>query len=180
MAVTSRVELPNQPNDGSLVLHALGGDGFTGPHSVYHGLEQITGDASGGLLTCSVRFDPRFTQLVIQMQCAFGGLSADKDFDMQISESTGSILQVRATATYLPITGIVTDASKNWNPGPYLLSAGPGDSVTLPWMQWRAVNDGVGVDMYCRFHVYNFDKRAREEIPIEILSRALVRAESLI
>lgn len=179
MSVLTQVELPAQPTVGGVVFHPLGGNGFSGPHSVYHGLVESASDASGGKNEIQVRLDPRFTQLVIQVQCSVAGQAAALDCDIQLFESVNSVMGVRREVPYRPISGLTAAGHVNWNPAPFLLSAGPKvGSNFQPYLR-TAIDNTNGETLYCRFHVYNFDKRARELVPIEIMSSVLVRAESV-
>lgn len=179
MAVSEVVALPNIPASGGLTYTPLGGDGFAGPHSVYRGFVTGVGDASGGLISVQIRFDPRYTQLVLQLSAELQGITADANVDMQISDDVNGQQSVRRIAPYAPLAGTATDAKVNWNPPPYLVSAGIGADSDRPRILVRSLNAGVGTDLVVRFHIYNFDKRAREIVPVEILSRALIRAESI-
>lgn len=175
MAVTTEVTLPAQPASGSTLLHPLGGNGFHSPHSVYHGLVNSSGDASGGDHIVRVYLDNRYLSLVATFEALVQGMSADLVADLFIVEETGSSIALRTTAAYLPVGSLASDAVIHWNPEPFLISA---NSANQSEIRLLMANTN-GIDLTIRYHIYNFDKMARHRIPIEVLSRCLVRSSSV-
>lgn len=175
MTVHTSVQLPNQPTGGSLDFHPLGGNGFASPQSVYHGKIESTGDATGGLHQLYVRFDPRYSQLVSELIVGCGGISADVNVNLLIAETSGSHLSVRRLLKNYDIGTLGEDGLVSWSPVPLVISAGADtDSEALPFIRVSKTNvDSETLTMW--FHIFNFDKRARELVPIETLTRCLVR-----
>lgn len=179
MSVETDVMMTDRPAAGGIELHPLGGDGMVSPQSVYHGRIESAGDASGGYNQIRVGFDPRYTQLVAQIMVEATNLAADEDVDLRISESADSALAARSTMQSLPISAVTVDGRATWSPIPYLVAKNDVDPSVPPNL--KAVMDNVNGGVFrLYFHVFNFDRRARESVPIEVLSRCLIRAESLI
>lgn len=179
MAVTTELQLPDQPAAGITTLHPLGGDGFTGPQSVYHGNITSTSDASGGLNSIYVRFDPQFVCLVHNLNLSVAGASGQVLADIKVYEQEGSEVSIRHNLAYLPITGVGATQKVSWSPPALVVSAGPGASAQDgPHIRVVAANTN-GEVLNLHYHIFNFNKQARQVVPLEVLSRVLVRSESL-
>lgn len=177
MTVEYSVSMNQQPADGGIEIHPLGGDGITSPSSIYHCRVASLGDASAGYNRIRLGLDPRFTQLVTLMTVEVTGVAADVNVDMKIVESVDSLLANRATLKYLPINSQTVDCRASWAPIPFLMATSSSDPTEYPHIQ--VVTDNVNLSRIRLYaHVYNFDRRARELTPIDILASCLARSES--
>lgn len=177
MSVTTEITLPNQPSVGVVQTQPLGGNGIVSPHSTTHFKVSLDGDASGGYLRINVKVDPRFVQLLPSVHVELEGASADAVVDLSIIEGVGSRVAARATAPYLAVNGLSATNYLSWSPWPILLNS---NQAYWPQLRLQMGNPGVGVSAVLWGHAYNFDKRAEELTPIEMLTSVVVRAETVI
>lgn len=181
MSVTEYVQVPEQPTVGGVTYHPLGGNGFVSPHSVYHVRVRLTGDASGGAQEVRIRPDVRFTSLVAFCSATLDGaaITADAPVNFVISEEMNSRAEARSPGTYLPIGGEPAVVA-SWNPPPFLVSAGPASAASAdPTLRVRVDNtNGTVLAVYAS--IYNFDKRAREVVPIDSVLQVLTRSQTLV
>lgn len=180
MSVYKTVYLPNDPDQDALgvVLHPLGGDGFLSPHSVYHIAVSSTGDASGGINQMAVVLDPRFVSLVANVYTTldYTGVSTAENVNMAVQEDTISKLFAARDVPNTEDAANTTTHSTGWSPAPFLVASS--GLTDYPQVRARARNaDGLVAVSY--FHIYNFARTARERVPIETLTRCLVRGDIL-
>lgn len=178
VAVNVQLELPDQPVDGSLILQPLGGGGFDSPHSVYRLQITLDGAAGGGANLIQVRFDPRYVQIVSALQVSILSGAGAIDVNVIIQDETGiGRAQLR---TEIPIT-TVSGATNiiSWTPEPLLVSAGIGVAGDNPEIRCEIPNVDTE-DMTMRCSIYNFNKRARELVPIEQMLRFLTRVSAVV
>ena len=165
MSVSETIALPAQPSTGRTALIPLGGDGFEAPIS-YTALEaQLTGDASGGNATIKVEIDDRYTQLL-----AYAVLSHDQssavayrvDFQCTTEDQLIESGEIQGYAS--GTTGRI--GNYIWEPPAALCAAAPGGQ--RPNLRYQAANvNGAQYVLNCKF--LNFDRRAREEVPLYVL-----------
>jgi len=149
------------------------------PHSVVHNRTVLTADASGGSMNVYVRPDVRYVSLLAQVTILHQGIAADKAVEMSLWEENASAVRQRVESKYLPITVSSTDAITAWSPDPILVSAGQAASAdVLPYLNVLCANVN-GEDLVVFSHWFNFDKRARELVPLEYLTRVLVRGSTV-
>ena len=174
MSVSAQTALPAQPTTGSVALVPLGGDGWVAPHSAYTIEQTVTHDASGGSATNEIRFDPRYTQLLSYINClqTSGADAVEVAFSVECS-SNDRILVIKSLPL-VAVSGLSTTNTGLWTPPAILCSAGLGVAGDLPF--FRVVVDNVDTETtIMRARVYNFDKRARERVPLPQLLGTLVR-----
>ena len=177
MSVTQATAIPNTPSGGGIHVHPLGGNGFSSPHSVYHVKCELASDASGGYNRITLRPDPRYVSLFSQIYVGVDSAAADVNVDISIIEDVYSRVAVRGKADYLDVGGL-TEAWAGFSPAPFLVSADQGDASDRPYLRVQIPNvNGQSLLVYT--HVFNFDKRARELVPIEAITRILTRSETL-
>lgn len=181
MSVSETLALPAQPTDGIAEYTPLGGDGFNAPDSATHVTVNLAGDASGGSSLILVGFDPRYTCLVSYAAVKLQGLAADANLRQEIRCTFFESFLVSSVCSYLPITG-VTGALNNalWTPPAILVSAGDSPTTNGPYYRAVTANAGVGTTMTVTLRIYNFNKRARELVPLPQLLSTLVRSSTLI
>ena len=182
MSVSISVILPNQPpgapEAGSVEIHPLGGNGFVSPHSVYHGTVSLIGDASGGEAKLNLGFDPRYSQMVNHLAVQIAGMTADMAGDMQIRETGVSRMGPRFTIKHQPVPSLAAEGRVSWSPVPYIVAK---DNVDpdLP-ANINATFENIDLAKYTLFfHIFNFDRRAREVVPLELIASVLTRSESV-
>lgn len=179
MTVTASVQLPDQPTTGAVRTKALGGNGLISPHSETLVQVSSTGDAGGGVNRIYIRMDPRYVQLVAYVELTYAGAAADTPVDMSLTSS--STFQFGAQRLMLLVDAPDSGSMRAlWTPPPLLIAADASASATAaPTLRVQVPNVLADViTVWCV--VYNFDRRARELVPIEAMTRALVRSSTLI
>jgi len=181
VSVSFTVALPAQPPSGSTDIVPLGGDGFVAPESATHFSGIIQGDGSGGFASIQVGFDPRWVQLVSYVSLKIVGIAADVNAQQEIRVTAFETFIVTNTAPYKAITGI-TGSPNNllWTPPAILLSAGASPLTNGPYYRFYTDNPGVGNNVQVSMRVYNFNKRARELVPLDKLMSSLSVASTMI
>jgi len=180
LSVVTSFELPNQPAVGSTVLQPLGGNGFTSPHSVYQIQSSLVSDASVGASNLYIRFDPRYVQVVANVLIAVNSGAAAITVNASIRGELGGRLQIRHSMADLPVSGLGATAQVSWTPEPMAVSASSALLATeLPYI--RATIDNVDTETLTIYAlVYNFDKNARERVPLTDLFSFLTRTGGVI
>ncbi len=166
----------DNPTVGGVELHPLGGDGFISPQSVYHVEFEQTGDASGNYNEMVVVLDRRYVSLVslVQGVLHYTG-AADYGIQWQLEESAISKMVAAGIARDVAGSGSMENVL-SWSPPPFLVAQ---TTSGWPFIRQRAPNrDGERAQMY--LHVFNFDRNSRTQVPIEVMSRCLVRSENLV
>lgn len=174
MAVTVDSALPNQPADGEVQLTPLGGDGFVAPHSLYTVRTVLTHDASGGLAALSVRFDPRYTQLLVYFHVEQKSAPGTKEVLMSIQCTASDVLQIHQVIPAISIAGQTATNMVLWTPPAILCSAPLGEDSAPPFFRVLCANVDTESTII-RARVFNFDKRAREVVPLSQLLSSLLR-----
>ncbi len=171
MSVVTTVALPAQPGDGETRFIPLGGDGAVSPHS-YTTLEMTnTSDASGGKTQAEITFDPRWTQLLAWVGVSVTNSAAAVPVDYAIQQAGAAAQKYRASAALRAIPNFSADNQHLWYPAAELIvTDGSARNVTV------AIENIDTQELVVRMLVYNFDRRARERTPIEILAACLVRS----
>jgi len=184
VSVSYTVALPAQPTSGTTDLIALGGDGFIAPESSTNLNAVINGDGTGGYASIVVGFDPRFVQLVAYANVKILGLAADTNVRMEIRLTPLETFIVGKTVPFLTIAGLAGGgASLNnvlWTPPPILVSAGVTPVTVGPFFAFYTDNPGVGNSVQLAMRIHNFNKRARELVPLDKLVASVPYASTLI
>lgn len=171
MSVTSDVILPAQPADGSFEVRPLGGSGYTSPSQLSVVNVRSASDASGGFNQIGITLDDVFSNLVNILQIAIAGAAADVAFKAQLAVlATGESLQVTGDANFSSV-GLNNQTSALWSPPPLIVNTEAELRVTVP-----NVN---GETLVATSWIYQFDKRAQEFTPLEILLASVPRGTSL-
>lgn len=184
MTIQVQYTLPEEPPSGSAVeFIPLGGDGFVAPQSAYGFRIEANGDSSGGFIGAQVAFDPQFTSLVQygSYSAQFGSVGNDFHTRMVLrARKDGEAAQV----TYWHQADSGDDTTvidqfgycATWNP-PGILSTQEfippafNDRPRLGAFMPNASN----ATLVLTGRVLNFDRRAREEVPLNVLLSALPR-----
>ncbi len=184
MSVAENIQLPNQPTSGTVENQGLGGDGFRAPFSATIVDINLAGDASGGTNAISVRFDPNYISMVSYVTLLVTGAAAEVDGRVQIVERGPGAFQRGTLTTIIPIrngsVGLGGDTASMWIPPPVLISADPDTTVTnAPFFRWQGVNTN-GEENFLSMKIYNYDKRARESVPLDLLLASVPRAGAIL
>lgn len=165
MAVTSESTLPAQPVAGTSVYRPLGGNGWTAPHAMYSVLSQLSGDVSGGTSAITLNLDARFMNIVSLIQYLYTGSTSTREVELQIvsDRPTGARHRVRANGTMLFLDALNDQGLISWNP-PLLVDA----EAIIGTMQNV---DGTVANL--QPIIYCFQKRALEEVPLNVLLASL-------
>lgn len=171
MSVAAEVTLPAQPAAGTSVYRPLGGDGWTAPHAMYSVLSQLTADAGGGTNTQTINTDVRFMNIVSLVQFLYTGSTSTREVELQVvsDRPIGARHRVRANGTLLFLDALNDQGLLSWNP-PLLVDA----EAILGTMQNV---DGTVANL--QVLIYCFQRRALEEVPLNILLAALPSAQYL-
>ncbi len=179
MTVSTSVQLPNQPASGSSEYVPLGGDGVVSPHSVTYAWLASSSDASGGYNRGFIRFDTRWTQLVETVMVEVWDAAADVNVLTDITASPACRQGYCINAEFEPVSTLNPEVRTNWGPSPQLVVANAGDPTDQPHIRAAIPNvDGETLQIYAK--IFNFDRRAAQRTPIEILTRCLVRSSTII
>ncbi len=180
MSVLVSAELPTiDTSIGGVDVRALGGNGFISAHSVMRARVVAPGDASGGTLEARLRMDPRYCCLISHVMCSVQGQTAAVPVDMAILESSNSVTAVRAQVQ-LRDTGTLTTGITTWSPDPMVLSAdSAADPSAEPVVRVQIPNDSA-LTCILFAHVFAFDKRAREVVPLDVITNVLHRSTNVI
>lgn len=172
--------LPDQPVIGSSILTPLGGDGFSAPMSAYTVSQTNVHDAAVGANSpTQFRFDPRYTQLVSYMNFLEIGAPGAVDVMWEIQCSNQDRIIVNQTLPLMDVVGLGFSNVGLWTPPAILCSAPVGDDDSAPWFR-AVVNNVNGESSVLRARIYNFDKRARELVPLPQLLASLTRGTDAI
>ena len=179
MTVTVSGQLPTfGSNLGGVTVQPLGGDGYISAQSVFRVKLVCDGDASSGDLVGNIRFDPRYCMLVSQVGASIRGMTADVPIRFSITESPNNSTFVAGSVAKQDWDNGVTGTC-SWSPEPIVISADfDPDPSTLPLLSVRIPNDAAHrLNVYA--HIFTFNKRAREIIPLDQITNVLHRSVSL-
>jgi len=165
VSVTVEDSLPTQPTIGSSVYRPLGGDGWTAPHALYSTLQQLTGDGGGGTSTVTLNLDTRFMNIVALVQQLLTGFASSREGELQVvsDRPTGARHRVRAQGAQVHITVLADQGLLSWNP-PLLVDA---EAIVSLTQNTDGDIHNVQNIIYC------FQKRALEEVPLNVLLASL-------
>lgn len=185
MTVTTSVQLPNQPSVGVVRNEGLGGDGWRAPFSLTSVVMQSVSDASGGHNVAQIRFDPNYVQLINYFAVTVQSAAAAVPCFLEIvpeaigTSAVGTFAAIRQNLTIplIAVSTLTTTVTATWFPPPLLITADP-SSVTAgiaPFV--RAFIDNTDTEtLTVTARIYNFDKRAREAVPLDLLLASVPRA----
>ena len=176
MSVTTSVQLPDQPAAGFTRIASLGGNGWQSPRSMTVVQVQLAGDASGGTNIITANLDPVYLNLVAAVQFSIAGAAADVDMRGVITGPEGEFMQISTTIPYHNAGGGTLLSSRMWTPTPVMLvnNDDPGDYR----IQMITPNTN-GDTNYLELWLCNFEKRAAEVTPLEILTASLPRGGAI-
>ncbi len=179
MTITASVQLPSQPGAGAVEYVPLGGDGMVSPHSVTYAWLSSPSDASAGYNRGNIRFDTRWTQLVETVMVEVWDAAADVNILADITASPACRQGYCINAEFEPVSTLNPEIRANWSPAPQLITAGTDVVTANPQIRAAIVNtDGETLQIYAK--IFNFDRQAAQRVPIEILTRCLTRASTII
>ncbi len=165
MAVSVEDSLPAQPTIGSSVYRPLGGDGWSAPQALYSTLQQLTGDAGGGNNTITLNLDTRWMNIVVLVEQLLTGFSSAREGELQVvaDRPVGARHRVRMQGLQIFVDTISDQGLLSWNP-PLLVDAETVISIT----------QNITGDIHnAQCIIYCFQKRALEEVPLNILLASL-------
>lgn len=167
MAVAKSVTLPAQgphANDRTILV-GLGGNGFTGPQSLYEVDVNLDGDVSGGNSVITIVFDTRFESILLLADTVNIGTALDTAVVYQL----GSTVPFTGVGTGLGM-GIISECHSSWSPPPMVHR----DQITVTTVN----RDGDDHSLRCL--IYNYNIRATEFVPLSRLLSTLPRSASFI
>lgn len=158
------------PASVTIALEQLGGDGWTSPLSCYDVQLQETGDATGGNMTLVIYPDPQWLT-VVGIVSAGNDAATDKPMRLAVIAPVLSLYQV-----VTPIKAAIAGGAAMWYPPGLVLETIPGRS-SKPYvaMTYPNTNGELG---QLRVRYFNFQKRAKELVPLEQLFQVLGRSSS--
>jgi len=175
VAVAVTVVLPAQPATGAGTLFTpFGGDGRSAPLGVYDVDAFVVGDASGGNAVVNIDFDARYTNLLSFAQAGVLADTAAGEFQLQLSDNTVFIPNVRIVGTLPGVTeGFVTPNSVFlWYPPPLFLTGAGRISATF-------VNVDATETYDLAAQIYVFDRNVRQISPAQLLNMVRITANSV-
>lgn len=165
----------------SAVFIPLGGDGWSAPQSAYSVFVSATGDNSGDEFSIEVAFDPQYTSLVQYMSFRANYGASVNDFAVrtalrvtkgsEVAQKTWQYSESSLNFSVLPDFGY----NDVWEPPGLLLSSNTNQGFDLnPRITLVCENDPTA-ELVMSLRVLNFQKRAREEVPLNVLLSSLPR-----
>ncbi len=170
MSVLQEITLPAQPAAGTLQYIPLGGDGWGSPQSAFFLNMVITGDATGGFTRWRINRDPRFEHILQFMSIESTSATAiayNFDIFRGAHAPTGVGVHQVGTTAHSAVSGNVL-ANQMWTPPPII------DPIKF---ECKVNNVDTQEDKF-KILVYNFNIRASELVPINIMLASLPRAAS--
>ncbi len=163
ISIAETIVLPAQPAIGAVTYIPLGGDGFTAPIAAYsvQGFE-MDGDASGGVLTQSIRTDERYCALVAYVSGSINQATpANADSRQTIASTRQVPIMVNSNVIVALAAAFTAEVNVMWAPPPVILP-GTTDTGLISNIWENVLNDTYR--MHCL--VYIFDIRVRELTPM--------------
>lgn len=143
----------------------LGGNGFTGPQSLYEVSVSLDGDVSGGNSVITITFDTRFESILLLADTINVGTALDTSVVYRL----GSTVPFTGVGTGLGM-GILTECISSWSPPPM---------IHRDLISSTTVNrDGDDHVLNCL--IYNYNIRATEFVPLSRLLSTLPRSATFI
>lgn len=153
----------------------LGGDGFTSPHSLYIVHAVLDSDASGGSNSITVRFDPRYTSLVSYLQTQVTSGAAAIGCRMEIRTSALENVTLQQEMPLVAVSGQLRTQGVLWTPPALMVTAETAPATSPPF--YTSAIDNVDTEaLLLTARIYNFDRRARELAPLNLLLSSLTRS----
>ncbi len=170
MSVASAFTLPAQPALGLVTLSPLGGDGNQAPKSRFEVFNfRVAGDASAGTYSLTITLDPVYESLMMQLAVSHTA-AADSEVAFQIVSRNAAGVALQALDCHtLAELGPGARVRALWCPPPLINATEV--SVT-------GINVGVAEVYQLNVTVLNFNKRASERTPLNILYASLPRGTS--
>lgn len=163
MSVLSTFTLPAQPAAGQAFYTPLGGDGWVAPQSLWYVDLESTGDSGGGIHQLTINEDLRFSQIVSFLMLQTDGGAVTAEFRV-FAETTARAAHVG------PTIAAASDSFLTWSP-PLILNA----------EAWRVTAPNVdGEVLNLKAMIFNYRKRAAEEVPLDKLLASFPRASTAI
>lgn len=176
MAVALVVDLPDQPAGGSAVEVPLAGNGYWSPHSETHVTAPLPGDASGGLQTITVSFDPRWTSIIAFCQLEIDSLGAPRNVTLRTQMGPdmfdGIVFNVQGLTSP---GGIGALSPTTWYPVPQFYNFSTGQTPPNIVLTKSNVDSE---DVVMHLLVYNFKIDAAKRVPLQVLYSCLPRGSS--
>jgi len=157
--------LPGQPTVGSSVYRPLGGDGFTAPLAQYSVLQQLTGDATGARSNVTLGLDDRWMSIVslLEIHLTGGGSVREGIMEVRADRPSSGVHRARGFGQMIFLSTLSSEGLLSWNP-PIVL-----DALSI---FYTTVNVDTAI-MNCRAQIYCFQKRALEEVPLNVILASL-------
>lgn len=175
MTVQVEFQLPAQATVGKTRLQPLGGDGFVSPMSQYQINAFSDGDGTGGVNRIYCRMDPRYVQLVTTVVAELRDATGDQPVSFQLKDEYGIDFGVNAQLLDVDRPASSYAYRCTWSPQPLAIAAGAGDVTEAPFLV-IAVPNITGTTLVLSATIYNFDRQAREKVPLELLYQTFTRS----
>lgn len=181
MTVTSKVELPAQPDSGTVQYVPLGGDGVSAPHGQYVVNVANLGDATGGNNLIYVRPDPRWVTLVQFMQGKVTGAAADVNVRFSITGVGNILVGHNAVLANVDLAPTSIENMGMWVPPMWLIETPGGGLANLdrPFLSLVGANVDGDTNTLTAF-MFVFDRRVRELTPTSVILASLPRAPTFV
>ena len=168
------------PSD-SVTYIPLGGDGWSAPQSAYSVYLKHQGDSSGDEFSLEVAFDPQYTSLVQYMSFNAQYGAAVNDFAVrtalrvtkrdEVVQKTWQYSEASLDQSVVPQFGY----NDVWEPPGLMLSSNSNAGFDLNPRIALVANNDPACNLTLSLRVLNFQKRAREEVPLNVLLSSLPR-----
>lgn len=184
MSVEVEYQLPDTVTgaDDQVIFIPLGGDGWVAPQSAYSVFLKRSGDASGGVINLECAMDPQYASLVqyLSFKAFDNNVGADQIDCRTALRVTKGAEVAQQTHVY---RGNSLDSTTYddfgfcgvWEPPGLMLSSNTLEGFDLnPRLTVQMENNNLS-ELVMSARILNFNKRAREEVPLNVLLSALPR-----
>ena len=170
MSVSASLTLPSQPTAGGTKFVPLAGNGLTAPQSAYAVSIQLTGDASGGTATVTLRPDPQYATIVSYVGWSTFATASQTGLQLSIvnGDETVTVLE---QPPHAGVGGTNPQQALVWSP-PLMVLDPPQDDPRLVLV----VPNEDGATFSATFRLYNFRKGVQNVTPLPLLVAALPRS----
>lgn len=165
MTVTTSVTLPAQPAAGSVSFLPLGGNGWLAPQSMFMVDIQLTGDVSGGVSQLDIFRDERFEMLI--------------DF-MMVQSDAAAVIEYRFDIFRQVQNRVMNCGSTVEDPvdAQSVRIFSPPAVIDPDSLRVSVANVDGDVTKF-KAMIYNFNIRASERVPLDILLASVRKSSSV-
>ncbi len=154
--------MPDQPGDGQVKYVPLGGGGFRSPKQLARVLMNVTGDASGGTMTISLKMDPQYVTVCSWLRLVQSDSTAIA-MEINVLPDAGMGVTFALSADNLDGysgSNVAFAHHVTWVPPPVILEK-EDSNLDLPFIS--CVKNNANTQVFkLNAEFYLFDKRVRE------------------